>query len=316
AGFVQASYRYDTFGDATVSGTTTNPYAFNGERVDRTTGLQYLRARYLDMGAGRFVTQDTYLGTLTEPLSQNRFTYTLNDPLNYVDPSGHAARCWNTNPAFYACRMPVRSMCSYHAWPGIPYKSTTTKAEVGRVGQPTNNGYVQFGSGSGSYGTGSGTSAAASRTWNAITWQRSQHCIYEMHHGKPKADGHVSQGFKTLALAMASLILTVASIGLIILTGPVGVMGGILITSAIVSGTFTIVQGYAGTQQVIKEMNHGSSPFRDLTYLGNEDMYRKAELGFNSIDIFLNVGTANPDNLDEVVFAVLQFLDYINNNLE
>ncbi|MCL2024543.1 MAG: RHS repeat-associated core domain-containing protein [Coriobacteriia bacterium] len=89
AGFVQASYRYDTFGDATVSGTTTNPYAFNGERVDRTTGLQYLRARYLDMGAGRFITQDTYLGTLTEPLSQNRFTYTLNDPLNYMDPSGY-----------------------------------------------------------------------------------------------------------------------------------------------------------------------------------------------------------------------------------
>ena len=91
AGFAQASYTYDTFGAATVSGTTTNPYAFNGERVDRTTGLQYLRARYLDMGAGRFVTQDTYLGTLTEPLSQNRFTYTLNDPLNYVDPSG---RCY------------------------------------------------------------------------------------------------------------------------------------------------------------------------------------------------------------------------------
>ncbi|MCL2024536.1 MAG: RHS repeat-associated core domain-containing protein [Coriobacteriia bacterium] len=91
AGFVQASYRYDTFGKATVSGSTTNPYAFNGERVDRTTGLQYLRARYLDMGAGRFITQDTYLGTLAEPLSQNRFAYALSDPLNYVDPSG---RCY------------------------------------------------------------------------------------------------------------------------------------------------------------------------------------------------------------------------------
>ncbi|MCL2024538.1 MAG: RHS repeat-associated core domain-containing protein [Coriobacteriia bacterium] len=92
AGFAQASYTYDTFGEATVSGSTTNPYAFNGERVDRTTGLQYLRARYLDMGAGRFITQDTYLGTLTEPLSQNRFAYTLNDPLNYVDPSGYSSQ--------------------------------------------------------------------------------------------------------------------------------------------------------------------------------------------------------------------------------
>ena len=148
AGLAQASYRYDLFGTATVTGNTGNPYAFNAERVDRTTGLQYLRARYLDMGAGRFVGEDIYLGELSEPLSQHRFTYTLNDPLNHIDPSGHFTQCWTSNPAVWACQMWNRNLCPRHAWPGIPYAPHTTKAQVGRVGQPTNNGYVQFGGGS------------------------------------------------------------------------------------------------------------------------------------------------------------------------
>ena len=51
--------------------------------------MQYLRARYYDSSQGRFTAKDTYLGTIPNPLSRNLYTYVENNPLNYVDPSGH-----------------------------------------------------------------------------------------------------------------------------------------------------------------------------------------------------------------------------------
>ncbi len=66
-----------------------NPYLYNGEAVDRATGFQYLRSRYYSSNTGSFLTQDTYGGSLRDPLSQNLYTYTGNDPVNLQDPSGH-----------------------------------------------------------------------------------------------------------------------------------------------------------------------------------------------------------------------------------
>ncbi|MBF0819959.1 RHS repeat-associated core domain-containing protein, partial [Streptococcus acidominimus] len=69
---------------------TGNPFAYNGEARD-ITGLDYLRARYYDSQAGTFLTEDSYQGQLTNPLSQNRYAYVHNNPINYTDPSGHVA---------------------------------------------------------------------------------------------------------------------------------------------------------------------------------------------------------------------------------
>ena len=66
-----------------------NPYTYNAEYTDASTGNQYLRARYYNPEEGTFLTQDSYLGSLLEPLSQNMYTYTENNPVNYTDPSGH-----------------------------------------------------------------------------------------------------------------------------------------------------------------------------------------------------------------------------------
>lgn len=38
---------------------------------------------------GRFISEDTYEGQIHEPLSLNRYTYVYNNPLIYIDPSGH-----------------------------------------------------------------------------------------------------------------------------------------------------------------------------------------------------------------------------------
>ena len=48
------------------------------------TGLYYLRARQYDTLTGRFTQEDTYLGD-----GRNLYVYVSNNPLKYVDPSGH-----------------------------------------------------------------------------------------------------------------------------------------------------------------------------------------------------------------------------------
>ena len=68
---------------------TANIYAYSGERYNVISGLQFLRARWYDTDIGRFISEDSYLGTQTEPLSRNRYIYTHNNPVNYMDPSGH-----------------------------------------------------------------------------------------------------------------------------------------------------------------------------------------------------------------------------------
>ena len=69
---------------------TRNPYGCNGEYTDPATGFQYLRSRYYNGRTGSFLTEDSHGGNVLEPLSQNRYTYTGNNPLNLKDPGGHA----------------------------------------------------------------------------------------------------------------------------------------------------------------------------------------------------------------------------------
>ena len=88
-----SSSRYHLYGARkTSTDTTGNPFAYNGEARDD-TGLDYLRARYYDSQGGTFLTEDSYPGEETDPLSQNCYSYVQNNPVNYTDPSGHF---WNS----------------------------------------------------------------------------------------------------------------------------------------------------------------------------------------------------------------------------
>lgn len=87
---VLSAYTYDPFGNV-ISGAPEfdSFYGYNAEETNPVTGLQYLRARYYDTETGRFNVADTYLGDVSEPLTLNRYTYTVNNPVMHNDPSGH-----------------------------------------------------------------------------------------------------------------------------------------------------------------------------------------------------------------------------------
>jgi RHS repeat-associated protein len=68
-------------------GSSTQPFGYTGQQADA-NGLVYLRARYYDPASGRIMSRDPLAGNVTVPLSLNRYTYTMNNPVSDIDPSG------------------------------------------------------------------------------------------------------------------------------------------------------------------------------------------------------------------------------------
>ena len=90
-GKVTKSYRYDAFGiEKNIDENDTNAFRYCGEYFDKETATVYLRARYYNPSTGRFINRDSYLGKRSDPLSLNLYTYCRNNPIRYIDPSGHS----------------------------------------------------------------------------------------------------------------------------------------------------------------------------------------------------------------------------------
>jgi RHS repeat-associated protein len=90
SGTILNQYDYDIWGNPVLTiETAENAIRYSGEFMDSETGLYYLRARYYDPYIGRFTTEDSYWGEDKNPLSLNLYTYCHNDPVNFIDPSGH-----------------------------------------------------------------------------------------------------------------------------------------------------------------------------------------------------------------------------------
>ena len=76
--------------DTPIDGFGTSPeYKFTGQRQVEGIGLYYYGARFYDPALGRFITEDTYPGEMIDPQTQNLYIYTINNPLKYIDPTGH-----------------------------------------------------------------------------------------------------------------------------------------------------------------------------------------------------------------------------------
>ncbi len=84
-----ATVKYFPFGGARPDSDAPNTAKlFTGQRLDQ-TGLYFYNARYYDATIGRFISADTIVPDIYNPQAWNRYSYCLNNPLKYVDPSGH-----------------------------------------------------------------------------------------------------------------------------------------------------------------------------------------------------------------------------------
>ncbi|RLC19393.1 MAG: hypothetical protein DRI57_07180, partial [Deltaproteobacteria bacterium] len=87
---VTDSYVYDAFGNLRDRlGTTVNHYLYTGEQYDPDAGLYYLRARYYSPGNGRFASQDSWQGRISDPVTLHKYLYANANPVMYVDPTGY-----------------------------------------------------------------------------------------------------------------------------------------------------------------------------------------------------------------------------------
>lgn len=75
---------------------------FTGKERDAETGLDYFGARYFSGAQGRFTSPDPKMfpNAIYDPQSWNKYSYTRNNPLRYVDPDGEdwvdaAKGVWN-----------------------------------------------------------------------------------------------------------------------------------------------------------------------------------------------------------------------------
>ena len=89
AGVVTDSFAYDAFGVETrARGDSDDAYRYAGERLAGARGVYYMRARYYNSAAGRFMTVDPAEGSPLDPTSRAPYTYASNDPVGRRDPSG------------------------------------------------------------------------------------------------------------------------------------------------------------------------------------------------------------------------------------
>ena len=81
---------YTPYGSVATESGDTDSHKFTGKELDPSTGLYDYEARQYDAGLGRFISADTATPNYSDPQSLNRYSYCQNNPVKYIDPTGHA----------------------------------------------------------------------------------------------------------------------------------------------------------------------------------------------------------------------------------
>lgn len=90
-------YAYDAYGNTIITEdvdglATLNPFRYRGYLWDEETGLFLVSSRYYDPETGRFISPDSIEYLDPETIGGlNLYAYCLNNPVMYVDPTGHFA---------------------------------------------------------------------------------------------------------------------------------------------------------------------------------------------------------------------------------
>jgi RHS repeat-associated protein len=88
SGSVAGTAAYDAYGDQTAQTGASSIFGYAGQETDP-TGLQYLRARYLDPATGSFLSPDTVQPNARGTQGYDLYSYAADDPATATDPTGH-----------------------------------------------------------------------------------------------------------------------------------------------------------------------------------------------------------------------------------
>ena len=143
------SATYDSFGKATVSGTSTitNNLRFPGQYFDSETGLHYNWNRYYDSETGRYMRVD--------PIGEglNLYLYVQNNPLKYIDPRGLTTRSYQNDYSYqqpaYTPTQSVSVTSNNQLDLGVPGGGSLYAgmgmADFDNTSSPTSNGQIEMG---------------------------------------------------------------------------------------------------------------------------------------------------------------------------
>jgi len=86
--------RYFPYGETRLTtGTMQTDQLFTGQRELAELGIYHYGARFYSPKLGRFLSADTIVPNAANPQDFNRYSYVRNNPIRYIDPTGHTPVC-------------------------------------------------------------------------------------------------------------------------------------------------------------------------------------------------------------------------------
>jgi RHS repeat-associated protein len=93
--------RYKPYGEIRYTeGISPTNRQFTGQYADGNLNLVQMGDRWYDSALGRWLSPDTIVPQPGNPQNFNRYSYTRNNPLKYIDPSGHFTQCVATDGGY------------------------------------------------------------------------------------------------------------------------------------------------------------------------------------------------------------------------
>ena len=115
SGTVVGEQRYYPYGETRfTTGTIFTDKLFTGQREITGLGIYHYNARFYSPKIGRFLSPDTIVPGAANPQAYNRYSYVLNNPLRYTDPTGHKWDDCSNVSGGYRCKIHMK-----HAAPAI-----------------------------------------------------------------------------------------------------------------------------------------------------------------------------------------------------
>ena len=127
SGNVLGEQRYYPFGETRLTtGTIYTDRLFTGQREMAGLGIYHYGARFYSPKLGRFISADSIVPGMANPQNLNRFSYVRNNPLRYIDPTGHMDSVGGDGGCF---------ICTHPPQPTTT-PTSTPKPQVGPIPTP------------------------------------------------------------------------------------------------------------------------------------------------------------------------------------